>query len=109
VAIELPFFITPSSLIVSEGKGLLWWPLVWNVTFSFALTATCIVRQPAHAGILAVGAVAILYAFVEAPFGGFTPGEPGAPMSILAPVFLAAFVASTILGSWAAERDLAIS
>jgi ABC-type transport system involved in multi-copper enzyme maturation permease subunit len=109
VAIELPFFLTPSSLILTEGKGLLWWPLVWNVTFSFALTATCLVRQPAHAGILAVGAVAILYAVIEAPFGGFTPGEPGAPMSVLAPVFLAAFIVSTILGCWAAEHDVALS
>ncbi len=109
IAIEVPFFITPSSVIVSEGKGLLWWPLVWNVTFSFALTATCLVRQPAHAGILAVGGVAILYALVEAPFGGFTLGEPGAPMSVLAPVFIAAFVASTLFGSWATERDIALS
>jgi hypothetical protein len=109
IAIEIPFFIIPGSRALEEGGSVLWWPLVWNVTFSFALTATCLVRQPAQAGILAIGAVAILYAAIQAPFDGFTPGERGAPLAVLAPVFLIAFIASTFLGSWAAEHDMAIS
>jgi len=112
VAIEIPFFVVPGAREMTLANGVYWWPLIfviWNVTFSFALTATCLVRQPAHAGILAVGGVAILYAGVQAPFGGFTLGEPGAPLAVLAAVFLIAFVASTILGAWVAERDVAIS
>jgi ABC-type transport system involved in multi-copper enzyme maturation permease subunit len=111
IAIEIPSLMCIGAMIldVKELHSPLLWLLVWNVTFSFALTATSLVRQPAHAGILAIGGVGILYSIVQAPFDGFTPGEPGAPLAILATVFLIAFIASTLLGSWAAEHDVAIS
>lgn len=111
IAIEIPSLMCVGSMIldVKELHSPLLWLLIWNATFSFALTATCLVRQPAHAGILAIGGVGILYSIVQAPFDGFTPGEPGAPLAVLAPVFLLAFLTSTFLGSWAAEHDVAIS
>jgi ABC-type transport system involved in multi-copper enzyme maturation permease subunit len=109
LAIEIPFILSPHTKLVVNLEDLMWWPLVWNVTFSFALTFTCLIRQPAQAAVLAVGAVGILYAAVQAAFGSFTPGEPSAPMVALAPIFIAAFVISTITGYFAAVRDLAIS
>jgi hypothetical protein len=105
LAVEIPLLISIGSVAFDQLR----WLLLWNTTFSFALTATCLVRQPAHAAILAVGAAGILYAIVEAAFGSLTPGEPAAPLIAMAPVFLFAFVASTFLGSWAAEHDVAIS
>ncbi|HMC10789.1 MAG TPA: hypothetical protein VKH44_05845, partial [Pirellulaceae bacterium] len=108
LAIEVPFLLIPGAYDLSN-TSVLWWPLIWNVTFSFALTATCLIRQPAHAAILAVGAAGILYSVIEAAFGSFTPGEKQAPLAILVPVFLVAFTISTFLGYWAAEHDVAIS
>jgi hypothetical protein len=110
LAIEVPFWLTSGSAPgFIDSRGALWWPLTWNVVFSFALTATCLVRQPAQAAILAIGAAGILYALVEAIFGSFAFGESSTPLAILASVFAAALVGSTLLGAWAAERDAAIS
>jgi len=109
LTIVVPFILNPYAQSLSDQGGIFWWPLLWNVIFSFALTFTCLVRQPAHAAILAVGAAGILYALVQATFGSFTPGEPGAPMAIMAPAFLLAFAASTFLGSWAARHDVVVS
>jgi ABC-type transport system involved in multi-copper enzyme maturation permease subunit len=90
------------------GKGLFWSLLLWALAFSLALTMTCLFRQPLRASILTVGAVAILYAAVQACFGSFSPWEAGAPLGVLIAVFTVALVASTIAGWWVAVRDAAL-
>jgi hypothetical protein len=109
VAIELPLlFLSPSASNLTD-RGMFWLMLLWNSTFSFALTAACLVRLPAHAAVLAIGAAAILYAAIEGTFGSFMPGEPPAPLAILAPAFVVALAVSTFVGWWAAVRDVAIA
>jgi ABC-type transport system involved in multi-copper enzyme maturation permease subunit len=110
VAIEIPeLLMVSSSSFINEARGVGWWLLVWNATFSFALTATCLVRQPGYAAILSIGGVSVLYAVIEALFGSWTPGLPPAPVQVLAIAFVAAFVGSTVLGWWAAVRDVSVA
>jgi hypothetical protein len=112
VAIELPLLLLnrgPSDPSDFMDRGLFWLMLLWNATFSFALTATCLVRLPAHAAVLAIGTTGILYAALEATFGSFMPGEPGAPLAILVPAFLIAFALSTFAGWWAAVCDVSLT
>lgn len=111
LAVAIPELLIAGSQhsFITETRGVAWWWLVWNCTFSFALTATCLVRQPGYAAILAVGGVSVLYAMLEAVFGSFLSREAQVPMGILAPVFIGAFVGSTVLGWWAAAGDVAAS
>jgi hypothetical protein len=90
------------------GKGLFWSLLLWALAFSLALTMTCLFRQPLRASILTVGAVAILYAAVQACYGSFSSWGAGAPLGVLIAVFTMALVASTIAGWWVAVRDAAL-
>jgi flagellar biosynthesis protein FliQ len=96
------------ALEIKNLRDLLLFWLLWSTTFSFALTATCLVRQPASAAILALGAVGILFAIPQAIFGD-PQNETLAAMPALITAFLAAFFLSTLLGAYAANRDLAIS
>jgi hypothetical protein len=112
LAVEIPAMILVGSgaeHVFRSDRGFLWWLLMWNVTFSFALTATCLVRQPGYAAILAIGGVSVLYAVIEAAFGSLAPGELVAPIGILGPVFVVAFVVSTVVGWWAAVRDVSVT
>ena len=110
LAVEIPalLFVGSHASDITRDRSVLWWLLMWNCTFSLALTATCLIRQPGYAAILSVGGVSVLYALLEAAFGSFLPGENAAPMAILVPVFVAAFVVSTAVGWWAAVGDVAV-
>jgi hypothetical protein len=111
VAVEMPAFVCIGyrNPLREELAGWFFWMLIWNATFSLALTATCLVRQPLQAAILAIGASGLLFAAVQAIFASGSE-EPG-PLALSAFViaFATAWIVSTILGAWAAERDLAIS
>jgi len=109
VGIPALYFVGPYADYFTTERDIFWWLLLWNVTFSFALTATCLVRQPGYAAILAIGAVSVLYAVIESAFGSFMPGERIAPMGILVPVFVVAFFVSTMVGWWAAVKDVAVT
>jgi hypothetical protein len=112
LAVEIPAVILvgpDAGHIFRSDRGVLWWLLMWNVTFSFALTATCLVRQPGYAAILSIGGVSVLYAVIEAAFGSLMPGDAIAPMSILGPVFVVAFFISTLVGWWGAVRDVSVA
>jgi ABC-type transport system involved in multi-copper enzyme maturation permease subunit len=90
------------------GKGWSWSLLLWALAFSLALTMTCLFRQALRASILTIGAVAILYAAVQACYGSFSSWGEGAPLGVLIAVFTVALVASTIVGWWVAVRDAAL-
>jgi ABC-type transport system involved in multi-copper enzyme maturation permease subunit len=112
VAVEIPAVVLvgpDAGHVFRSERGVSWWLLMWDVTFSFALTATCLVRQPGYAAILAIGGVSVLYAVIEAAFGSFMPGEASAPMDILGPVFVVAFFVSTAIGWWGAARDVSVA
>jgi ABC-type transport system involved in multi-copper enzyme maturation permease subunit len=111
VAIGLPTLavlrFTGGVVDVTE-KGFLWSLLLWAVAFSFAMTLTCLVRQPMQAGVLSVGAIGLLYVGVQVCCGSFSPADPGAPLAVLLTVFVAALVVSTLAGWWVAVRDWSI-
>ena len=110
LAVEIPslLYVGSNTGHLAGNRGLFLWLLMWNVTFTFALTATCLVRKPGYAAILAFGAVHLLYALVDGTFDLLTPGGQGppAPLAIIVPVFVAAFVISTVVGEWAAVNDV---
>jgi ABC-type transport system involved in multi-copper enzyme maturation permease subunit len=109
-AIEVPAFacIGYRNPLPDELSGWFFWMLIWNATFSIALMATCLVRQPLQAAILAIGGAGLLFAAVQAVFasGSEEPGPLALPAFVIA--FGVAFVASTLVGAWAAEHDAAI-
>ncbi len=110
-AVEIPalFFMRGSTGTVAGHRGVLFWLLLWSVTFTFALTATCLVRKPGYAAILAFGAVNMLYALVEGTFALMAGEQRPSPMEIIVPVFVVAFFVSTVVGWWAAVNDVAVT
>jgi ABC-type transport system involved in multi-copper enzyme maturation permease subunit len=90
-------------------KGFFATPLLWLVAYSLAMTMTCLVRQSVQGGILGVGSVAVLYGVLEACFDLATPGDFGTPITVFAPVFVAALVTSALAGWWLAVKDYSIA
>ncbi|HEY2412415.1 MAG TPA: hypothetical protein VGI40_09245 [Pirellulaceae bacterium] len=111
LAVEIPALLVGlTGGQVGGNHGVLIWLLMWNLAFTFALTATCLLRKPGAAALLAFAAVHILYSLAAAAFDIVTPGEQGAaPPEIIAPVFAVAFFGSTAIGSWAAVNDVAVT
>jgi hypothetical protein len=111
LAVEIPavFFMGSSTGTIAGNRGILYWLLLWSVTFTFALTATCLVRKPGYAAILAFGGMNLFYAIVEGTSHMLGLGEPNAaPLVLVVPAFVSAFIVSTVVGWWAAEKDVVV-
>jgi ABC-type transport system involved in multi-copper enzyme maturation permease subunit len=110
ITIGLPTLVTlPFTRVDPTEKGFLWSLLLWIVAFSLSMTLTCLIRQPVRAGILAIGATALLHEGVQACYGGHLFGNPGAPLVALVPAFVAALIASSLTGWWLAVKDYSIA
>jgi ABC-type transport system involved in multi-copper enzyme maturation permease subunit len=85
-----------------------WIGLAWFGVYSAAVTTSCLVRQPIHAAILAVGLVVASFTIVNWWDGELFQGAPLKTPLEDAAIWIVAAIACIAVGRWAAVRDVAI-
>jgi ABC-type transport system involved in multi-copper enzyme maturation permease subunit len=80
----------------------------WFGVFSAAVLATCLVRRPLYAGILALGLVAAALTIPSWIDAGWFGAQPLEHPLLIAIVWLLAAIGATLVAWWAAVRGIAV-